>query len=169
MLSAFFLAMTIYPEVFKKAQAEVDSVVGNERLPTMEDRDALPYVNAICTELLRWNVLIPLRTYLRACAFPTRATLYDTTSITRHYTRYHLRRIFYPPRVVASPERLVRGLSVTASNLRSHPHETLAVGLSYHTQRHIPIQTCSNPKGSLAMISSPTHVRRASGGEDGRV
>ena len=121
MLSAFFLAMTIYPEVFKKAQAEVDSVVGNERLPTMEDRDALPYVNAICTELLRWNVLIPLRTYLRACAFPTRATLYDTTSITRHYTRYHLRRIFYSPRVVASPERLVRGLSVTASNLRSHP------------------------------------------------
>ncbi|KAF8134279.1 cytochrome P450 [Boletus edulis] len=58
MLSAFFLAMTMYPEVFKKAQAEVDTVVGNERLPTMEDRDG--YVNAICTELLRWNVGIPL-------------------------------------------------------------------------------------------------------------
>lgn len=63
MLMAFFLAMTIYPEVFKKAQTEVDAVVGNDRLPTMDDRDALPYVNATCQELLRWNVFIPFRTY----------------------------------------------------------------------------------------------------------
>lgn len=61
--------MTIYPDILKKAQAEVDVVVGHERLPTMDDRDALPYVNAICTELLRWNVVIPLGTYLRACVF----------------------------------------------------------------------------------------------------
>jgi len=63
MLSAFFLAMTIYPEIFTKAQAEVDAVVGDKRLPTNEDRGALSYVNAICMELFRWNVLIPLRTY----------------------------------------------------------------------------------------------------------
>ena len=63
--------MTIYPEVFRKAQAEVDVIVGNKRLPTMEDRGALPYVNAICTELLRWNVLIPMRTYIYARVFPT--------------------------------------------------------------------------------------------------
>ncbi|KAF8445000.1 cytochrome P450 [Boletus edulis BED1] len=59
MLYMFFLAMTMYPEVLKKAQAEVDAVVGNDRLPKMEDRDALPYVNAVCTELLRWNVFLP--------------------------------------------------------------------------------------------------------------
>ncbi|KAF8547387.1 cytochrome P450 [Imleria badia] len=59
-LSAFFLAMTVYPEVPKKAQAEIDAVVGHERLPTMGDRDTLPYVNTICKELLRWNVVIPL-------------------------------------------------------------------------------------------------------------
>lgn len=64
MLSAFFLAVTLYPSVLKKGQAEIDAVVGNDRLPTMGDRDALPYVNAICTELLRWNVVIPLRTYI---------------------------------------------------------------------------------------------------------
>ena len=60
--------MTIYPEVFKKAQAEVDAVVGRERLPIMEDRDALPYVNAICCELFRWNAVasvgMPLRGYV---------------------------------------------------------------------------------------------------------
>jgi len=58
-LSAFFLAMTMHPEALKKAQAEVDAVVGHERLPTFEDRDALPYVNAICVELLRWHVVAP--------------------------------------------------------------------------------------------------------------
>ena len=54
--------MTIYPEVLKKAQAEVDAVIGHERLPTTEDRDALPYANAICSELLRWNVITPIST-----------------------------------------------------------------------------------------------------------
>ena len=74
MLSGFFLAMTMYPEVLKKAQAEMDAVVGNERLPTAEDHDALPYVNAICMELLRWNVLIPwsAHQYLHVCALLTR-------------------------------------------------------------------------------------------------
>lgn len=56
--------MTLYPEVLKKAQEEVDAVVGNERLPIMADRDALPYVNALCKELLRWNVVIPLGAHL---------------------------------------------------------------------------------------------------------
>ncbi|KAF8550634.1 cytochrome P450 [Imleria badia] len=66
MLSAFFHAMTMYPEILKKAQTEVDAVVGNERLPTMKDRDALPYVNAVCTELLRWNVLVPLTLHVNS-------------------------------------------------------------------------------------------------------
>ena len=92
MLYTFFLAMTMYPDVFKKAQAEVDGVIGNERLPTMEDRHALPYVNAICTELLRWSVLVPLRrpSYSRACAFLTRETLHDATSNACERTGYRL-------------------------------------------------------------------------------
>ena len=61
--------MTMYPEIFKKAQSEVDAVVGNERLPTMQDREALPYVDAICKEVLRWNVVAPVGTCLRECAF----------------------------------------------------------------------------------------------------
>ncbi|KAG8214158.1 cytochrome P450 [Butyriboletus roseoflavus] len=59
-LSAFFLAMTIYPDILKRAQAEVDAVVGHKRLPTFDDRDSLPYVNAICAELLRWHVVVPM-------------------------------------------------------------------------------------------------------------
>ncbi|KAF8841667.1 cytochrome P450 [Paxillus ammoniavirescens] len=51
---AFFLAMTLYPNVQKNAQAELDAVVGSGRLPTFEDRPSLPYCEAVFMELLRW-------------------------------------------------------------------------------------------------------------------
>lgn len=47
------------PEVLHKAQAEIDSIVGNERLPTFSDREHLPYLNAVLTESLRWNSVAP--------------------------------------------------------------------------------------------------------------
>lgn len=33
--------MALFPEVAKKAQAEIDAVVGNDRLPTFTDREHL--------------------------------------------------------------------------------------------------------------------------------
>ena len=80
---AFFLAMVLNPrhgrfisylscnahlsivisEVQKKAQAEIDAVVGNDRLPTLSDRSHLPYINAVVTEVLRWNSVAPLGSY----------------------------------------------------------------------------------------------------------
>lgn len=50
-------------EVQKKAQAEIDALVGNDRLPTLSDRSRLPYINAVVTEVLRWNSVAPLGTY----------------------------------------------------------------------------------------------------------
>ncbi len=35
-------------------------VVGSGRMPTFSDRSALPYVNAVVKEVLRWNAVIPL-------------------------------------------------------------------------------------------------------------
>lgn len=57
---SFYLAMTLYPEVQKKAQAELDYVIGAERLPTFEDRNNLPYINALVKEALRWNAVLPM-------------------------------------------------------------------------------------------------------------
>lgn len=57
---AFFLAMVLFPEVQAKAQAELDAVVGSERLPCFDDRDRLPYVNAVWKEVLRWHSVTPL-------------------------------------------------------------------------------------------------------------
>ncbi|KIK36152.1 hypothetical protein CY34DRAFT_538031 [Suillus luteus UH-Slu-Lm8-n1] len=56
---SFFLAMTLFPDVQKKAQAELDAVVGPDRLPSFADQDSLPYVGALVKEALRWHAVIP--------------------------------------------------------------------------------------------------------------
>lgn len=52
-LYAFVQAMLLYPEAQKKAQHEIDKVVG-ERLPTMDDQSSLQYIRACMKETLRW-------------------------------------------------------------------------------------------------------------------
>ena len=52
--------MVLYPEIQKKAQAELDTVVGPNRLPDFYDRPSLPYINAIVKESSRWNLVTPI-------------------------------------------------------------------------------------------------------------
>ncbi|KAG1907516.1 cytochrome P450 [Suillus fuscotomentosus] len=58
-INAFFLAMTLFPDVQKKAQAEIDAVIGPDRLPSFADQDYLPYIGALVKETLRWHSVIP--------------------------------------------------------------------------------------------------------------
>lgn len=59
-LLSFLLAMVLHPEVYRKAQAEIDRVVGSERLPELEDRPSLPYLECVLKEVYRWNPPAPL-------------------------------------------------------------------------------------------------------------
>ncbi|TFY65416.1 hypothetical protein EVG20_g5603 [Dentipellis fragilis] len=59
-LLAFFLAMVMFPDVFKKAQEEVDSVVGPDRLPDFDDRPSMPYLDRVLNEVYRWSAPVPL-------------------------------------------------------------------------------------------------------------
>ncbi|KAF8333963.1 cytochrome P450 [Cantharellus anzutake] len=62
----FLTAMMLYPEVQKKAQEELDAVLGTSskhevlRLPTFDDQDKLPYLNAVIKEVHRWHPVFPL-------------------------------------------------------------------------------------------------------------
>ncbi|EIN03788.1 cytochrome P450 [Punctularia strigosozonata HHB-11173 SS5] len=56
---SFFLAMTLHPSAQATAQAELDRVVGPDRLPTLADRPMLPYVDALAREVLRRYPAIP--------------------------------------------------------------------------------------------------------------
>ncbi|KAJ3511009.1 hypothetical protein NLJ89_g4348 [Agrocybe chaxingu] len=59
-LLTFVLAMTMYPEVQRKAQAEIDKVLGGERLPEFSDFGKIPYIDAMLKELVRWKPTVPL-------------------------------------------------------------------------------------------------------------
>ena len=69
-LMTFFLAMTMFPEVQKKAQEELDRVIGN-RLPTSADKGRLPYIDAVVSETHRWHPVAPM-------AIPHLSTAEDT-------------------------------------------------------------------------------------------
>ncbi|KAF8898846.1 cytochrome P450 [Infundibulicybe gibba] len=56
----WLLAMAHYPAVLAQAQAELDRVVGNDRLPNFQDRASMPYMEAVLLESLRWNPVTPL-------------------------------------------------------------------------------------------------------------
>lgn len=49
----FVLNMVTHPEVQNKAQKLLDTVVGHDRLPGLEDRDKLRYLDLIVQELYR--------------------------------------------------------------------------------------------------------------------
>lgn len=44
----------------QKAQDEIDSVIGQERLPSYEDRPRLPFCEAFSKEMLRWRPVATL-------------------------------------------------------------------------------------------------------------
>jgi cytochrome P450 len=66
------IALIHHPLVLKKAQSQIDAVLGMpssklgtgvrdlRRLPTLEDRDQLPYITAIALESLRWRDIAPI-------------------------------------------------------------------------------------------------------------
>ncbi|KAJ3936904.1 MAG: cytochrome P450 [Lentinula lateritia] len=126
---AFFLAMTLYPEVARKAQAEIDAVVGNDRLPTFADREHLPYVDALVKEVFRWKVVTPL-------AVPHRATqddVYDgyfipkgSLLIPNLWKLTHDSRVYHDP-FEFKPERFLADLLATEGlgrQVEPHPRET---------------------------------------------
>ncbi|KAG2151675.1 cytochrome P450, partial [Suillus bovinus] len=59
-LQIFLLAMVFYPDVQTWARAEIDQVVRHDKMPCLDDRALLPYLDAILREVLRWYPILPL-------------------------------------------------------------------------------------------------------------
>ncbi|THU90784.1 cytochrome P450, partial [Dendrothele bispora CBS 962.96] len=71
LLMSSLLVLSHHPEVQKKAQKELDSVIGRHRLPDFSDQKSLPYIDAILKEVQRMYPVTPLR------AVPHRSTSND--------------------------------------------------------------------------------------------
>ena len=89
------------PKAVKKAQEELDRVVGKEELPDFSHKDDLPYINAFMREVFRWNPPAP-------AGFPGRAMQDD---IYRGYlipagaiVIQNIWGVFHDPRIYPDPE-----------------------------------------------------------------
>lgn len=49
---SFILALLCHPEILKKAQEEIDAVVGSDRSPGPDDIRKLPYIEACMLEVI---------------------------------------------------------------------------------------------------------------------
>ena len=60
MLYSFLLAMVLYPEAQKRAQDEIDALTERGRIPTLRDREHLPFIDCIIKEIFRWAPPTPI-------------------------------------------------------------------------------------------------------------
>ena len=95
-LVTFVYLMMNHPEIQRHAQAEIDRVVGRQRLPDFEDRLSLPYVDAVLRETMRRHPVAPIGT------FNTNARTPDPLRCPRcsscHDRRRYLSRVSHPAR-----------------------------------------------------------------------
>jgi cytochrome P450 len=115
---SFILAMCEFPEAQKKAQKEMDRVIGPERMPDWSDEASLPYVSALVSEVLRWRSVTTLGGIPHT---PIQDDEYKGyfipkgTAITGNLWGIHRNPRDYPDPDVFRPERFYLGLE------RPHP------------------------------------------------
>ncbi|KDQ57266.1 hypothetical protein JAAARDRAFT_35893 [Jaapia argillacea MUCL 33604] len=108
-LQTVVLALTAFPETLRKAQEEIDRVVGPNRLPTPEDIDHLPYIQAIIKETHRFRPVAPLAVPHCTLAFEEyRGFLIPegTTIFVNTWGIYHDPKAFDEPEVF-NPDRYI--------------------------------------------------------------
>lgn len=117
------LAMCYFPEVQKKAQEEIDAVVGGERAPNWDDIDSdrLPYITALVKETLRWRTVTILAGIPHANTQDFDYNGYHFpagTNITANIWAMHRNPRDFPEPDVFRPERFLKGLERPYPNSR---------------------------------------------------
>jgi Cytochrome P450 len=77
--TGLILALAMYPDAQRRAQEEIDSVIGPNRLPDWDDYERLPYLQAVVKEVVRMWPVAPLGTYSSVYLNPISLTLLSCT------------------------------------------------------------------------------------------
>ncbi|KAI1765031.1 cytochrome P450 [Hypoxylon sp. FL1150] len=107
------LNMMLNPKIFQKARAEIDRVVGTNRLPSFDDRPNLRYIDYLVEETSRWRPLSPIGIPHRSLdddvyngMFIPKGTYvyYNTYAMSRDQTVYKDPERFSPDRYIPKEE-----------------------------------------------------------------
>ncbi|XP_032075553.1 cytochrome P450 2G1-like [Thamnophis elegans] len=112
-----FLLLMKYPEVQAKMQEEIDHVIGQNRIPNIEDRSQMPYVDAVIHEVQRFSDLIPMNvphsvtrdTEFRGYLIPKGTEIYPLlTTVLHDGTKFKSPEGFHPENFLDEKGRLKR-------------------------------------------------------------
>ncbi|KAK4047662.1 hypothetical protein OIO90_006091 [Microbotryomycetes sp. JL221] len=108
-ISTFLLTMVAHPHVLKRAQEELDTVVGQTRMPDFTDQSDLIYCNAIVKEVLRWRTIIAgglAHSTTEDDVFEGYFIPKGTTVLANHWS-IHLDPELYPEPTKFNPDRFI--------------------------------------------------------------
>jgi hypothetical protein len=103
--------MVLYPDAQKRAQEEIDSILGHGHFPHFGDADALPYLKAVLYEVLRWACPAPLgqmdpcHLFLAICSYAVDGRCVRSPSPRNR--RQHVQRLLHPCGVTGLREHMV--------------------------------------------------------------
>ncbi len=146
--------MALHPEAQKKAQAELDAVVGPGRMPEFSDWKSLVYVDALIKEVLRWHTVAPFG-------------LAHSTTADDELNGY-----FIPAGTVLLPNIWLACSAFLPNDPDTEVTDDCYLGRACMTLRYTKILTCSAPNVSFATESSTrpsrTRSRSSSALDEGR-
>ncbi|KAJ8081649.1 hypothetical protein PM082_007495 [Marasmius tenuissimus] len=117
--------MVHHPECQKRAYEEIISVVGENNLPDLTDRESLLYIECIIQEVLRWNPIGPLGVPHRAID----SDIYNGLYIPKGATVIaNLRGMSLDEELYSSPEAFDPVRFLPRPEGRGEPHFTPAFG-----------------------------------------
>ncbi|ESK85938.1 cytochrome p450 [Moniliophthora roreri MCA 2997] len=101
-LRCLVMALIVFPDVQRKAQAEIDGVVSRERMPTLSDIKDLPYIQALIKEVHRFHPVSPIVPHATLADEEYRGFVLPkgTTILVNTYGIYHNPQYFDNPEVL---------------------------------------------------------------------
>ncbi|CAL1714231.1 unnamed protein product [Somion occarium] len=118
----FIACMVTYPDIQKRAQQEVDEVIGLDKSPVLDDIEKLPYLRAIIKEVHRFRPITPTAVPHSATAdervgdflIPKGATIFmNVWAIYHHEDYFDNPELFNPERYIRSEHGAKPGVDTT--------------------------------------------------------
>ncbi|KAI0083867.1 cytochrome P450 [Irpex rosettiformis] len=117
MMTAFTMIVA-HPLVQARIQAEMDLVIGRDRLPDFSDKPRLPYLQCVILEVLRWGAATPVGTPHRVSQddeYNGYLIPADSTIMANQWAMLHDERV-YPEPSTFNPDRFLNGEGRTPQN-----------------------------------------------------